>query len=396
MLVKYGQGRSAGTIEVATFRSDGSYSDRRRPDAVYFSDPLADAQRRDFTVNALFLDPVNDPTWPGHVQLPGTPDISPAPLGGSVVDFVGGRADLSRQLLRAVGDPDQRLAEDHLRALRAARLATKLDFRIDPATADAVRRHAAQLGGVSRERIGDELRLMLGLPQRADAVAFLHDLHLDAAVLMETEHSRPAHHPRASASVLAALPADASYPLSLAAWAIDRGVVTPAGPLATAAALHETLPDCWHGGPTRAVRDLCSRWRTALCLSNDERDALLNVLAWAGLVAARWDDLREAHRRRAAASRWFGPSLVLVEAMSAAGLADRTSLERVRTDADTLRTTGAGLAPDPLVSGDDLTAAGFVPGPGYRRLLEALYDAQLESRIESREQGLELARSLGV
>jgi poly(A) polymerase len=145
VLVKSGR----EVTEVATFRSEGAYSDRRRPDSVTFSNPAEDAKRRDYTVNALFLDP--------HAGGAGSVEGAVVTSHGShgrVIDFVGGLLDLERRVLRAVGDPDQRLAEDHLRALRAARLAAKLGFQIDPGTAQAIRQHASQLQGVSRERIG--------------------------------------------------------------------------------------------------------------------------------------------------------------------------------------------------------------------------------------------------
>src|SRR5690606_2867641 len=119
--------RRGVTVEVATFRSEGPYSDQRRPDSVTFSDPESDAQRRDFTINALFLDPLAG----GHQSD-----------GGQVIDFVGGQRDLQQKVVRAVGDPDQRLAEDHLRALRAVRFAARLGFRLDEPTAEAIRRHA--------------------------------------------------------------------------------------------------------------------------------------------------------------------------------------------------------------------------------------------------------------
>ena len=137
-------------IEVATFRTEHSYSDNRRPDRVEFTTADNDAARRDFTINALFKDPVRD----------------------EIIDFVGGRDDLRRRLIRAVGNPAERLAEDHLRALRAVRFAARFDFNLDPATADAIRATARSeqgqgLPGISRERIGNELRLILPHPARS-------------------------------------------------------------------------------------------------------------------------------------------------------------------------------------------------------------------------------------
>ncbi|MEC9373787.1 MAG: CCA tRNA nucleotidyltransferase, partial [Planctomycetota bacterium] len=148
------------TVEVATFREEDEYTDRRRPDRVHYSDAPNDARRRDFTINALFLDPLAEPEDGAETAGFGRVD-------GVVIDYIGGVADLKAGIVRAVGDPEKRLSEDHLRALRAVRFAARLEFLLDPDTAAAVRRHATDLEGVSRERIGHELRKMLGHPTRA-------------------------------------------------------------------------------------------------------------------------------------------------------------------------------------------------------------------------------------
>lgn len=393
VLVKYEQPEArggpsqTGTIEVATFRADGSYTDKRRPDQVHFSDPAADAQRRDFTINALFLDPIDPPDSAIHANLPGSPRLAAGPNGGTVVDFVGGLDDLPRRLLRAVGDPEKRLAEDHLRALRAVRLTAKLGISLDPATADAIRRHAAELGGVSRERIGDEIRMVMALAGRANAVRMLADLGLEPAILGQplrgAVHAGPG-------GLLALLPViGAGFPTCLAAWAIDREFEGLSG-------LWSPDPDAWQGKPSPAVLSVVGRWRASLCLSNEERDALCSTLQCAGMLADAWPRLSLAHRRRLAASPWFQPARRLLEAGQTVGLFILTTTDQITADLDGLRATPPGLGPEPLVTGDDLLAAGFKPGPGYRKLLEMLYDAQLEARIASREEGLELARSLRI
>ncbi|MFN0134265.1 MAG: CCA tRNA nucleotidyltransferase [Phycisphaerales bacterium] len=332
---------AAATVEVATFRADGPYSDRRRPDVVTFSDALADARRRDFTINALFLDPLADEPR-------------------RIIDHVGGRDDLSRRLIRAVGDPEQRLAEDHLRALRAVRLAARLSFTIDAATADAIRRHAADLKGVSRERIGDELRRMLASPTRAAAARLLQSLTLDGPVLGESAADTPIR-------VLAGLPADADYPTSLAAWAIDRGI--------------DRL------GLTQTVQ----RWRRALCLSNEERTALRAALAAHNLLkSGAWTTLPMAGQKRAAVAEGFASGLVLLAADEPAVASG------VRARLAHLEASIAGLAPAPLLVGDDLIAAGFKPGPAFKTILDRIYDAQLEGQLDSKIAALELARRLGV
>ncbi|MBL8760035.1 MAG: CCA tRNA nucleotidyltransferase [Phycisphaerae bacterium] len=329
--------------EVATFRADGVYSDKRRPDEVRFSTPQDDAARRDFTVNALFLDPA---------------DTSAGPHG-RVIDFVGGLDDLAKRVLRAVGDPDARLAEDHLRALRAVRLSAKLGFAIDAATRAAITRHARELAGVSRERIGDEVRAMMAHGSRAGAIQELTDLGLDAPALNEP-------HADVSPMLLSRLGPGASFGACLAAWAIDRGLEV---------------------GTTDALL-LISRWRGALCLSNDEKSTLSNIIQTIQVIERRWGELGVAARKRLASSGAFGDALDLVSVRNSelAG--------GVQEDVEALRRTASGLSPSPLVTGDDLISLGLTPGPSFKVLLERLYDAQLEDRIGSREGGLELAREL--
>ncbi|MBL0927136.1 MAG: CCA tRNA nucleotidyltransferase [Phycisphaerales bacterium] len=347
--------RGAGhDVEVATFRREHGYTDKRRPDAVHFTDAREDAFRRDFTINALFIDPLDESERPG----------------GRVIDFVGGRDDLAAGVVRAVGDPNQRLAEDHLRALRAARFAARLRFRIDPATAEAIRAHAAELAGVSRERIGDELRLMLAHPARAAAAASMQHLGLDAPALGQTPR------PGRPLPLLESLPGSAAFEVALAAWSIDRH------------------PD---PSPDRLRADLdglCSRLRSALTLSNAERDRLHAAIATlvrlrlpAEADAHGWHGNRVARQKRLAASHGFADACLLLRGI------DPDAEAAVRARAAELAATPGGLAPAPLVTGDALVAAGFAPGPAFGKWLENLYDLQLEGALKSPEQGISLVRA---
>lgn len=346
------------TVEVATFRSDGPYTDRRRPDVVHFSDPRSDAQRRDFTINALFLDPLAS-------ELPPVPPSPEAPLHpGHVIDYVGGLEDLTRRILRAVGNPESRLAEDHLRALRAVRLAARLGFEIDPATAAAIHRHARELLGLSRERIGEELRKMMAHPSRARAIELLQDLGLDTPVLEEPSARTP---PRLL-STLSISRSGVPYTTCLAAWALDRGL-----PLDPA-----------------QIAKLVSRWRRSLCLSNEERDGLADTLRNLATLAGPWPTLSVAQQKRAAGApgEAFSQALDILEAR------DPVAAAEFRATVASLASTPGGLAPEPWVSGDDLVAQGMAPGPRFKRLLDSVYDAQLEGRIGSPEEGLAMAREL--
>ncbi|MGP1310167.1 MAG: CCA tRNA nucleotidyltransferase, partial [Phycisphaerales bacterium] len=332
-------------VEVATFREESGYTDNRRPDEVRFSDARADAQRRDYTVNALFLDPLD--TTGGE--------------RGAVIDFVHGLADLDAKQLRAVGDPDARLAEDHLRALRAVRLAARLGFTIEPSTAEAIARHATQLAGVSRERIGDELRRMLAHPARSTAIDLLERLRLDAPTLdADTDHrARPG---------LEGLSENAPFACALAAWEIDRA--------------HPSEEGLDAGALAKAIREAPLRVRTALCLSNDERDDFVSILRLVSAISDAWGAHGVATRKRLASRPRFADALAIVAAR------DHGLAASVLADVTELAATPSGLAPEPLVTGDDLVAAGHTPGPGFKAALDAAYDAQLECRVDTTKDAL--------
>ena len=162
-------------FEVATFREDKGYQDGRRPNEVAFTNAKEDAVRRDFTVNGLFYDPVSR----------------------KVLDWVGGQKDLKKKWIRAIGDPDRRFSEDHLRLLRAVRFASNLHFKIEPKTLAAIKRHAKKIGGVSHERTRDELVKMMTGPDPAGALTLLDQTGLLKEVLPEVSRMKGVQQPRA-------------------------------------------------------------------------------------------------------------------------------------------------------------------------------------------------------
>lgn len=349
------------TIEVATFRADGPYSDRRRPDEIRFSDPETDARRRDFTINALFLDPL----------AADEAGVTGENIHGHIVDYVGGRADLKAGLVRAVGDPDRRLAEDHLRALRAVRFAARFGFSIEQETARAITRHAAELEGVSRERVGDEVRRMMRHPTRAAAAQLLQDLRLDGPTLQEGFVPTP---PRLLRGVEENWRASGGagrdvLPLALAAWAVDRHA--PAGE-----ALDQARAD-----------EIVRRWRRALCLSNPERDGLAAALTVHRALLREWTHLPTAGRKRLAASMgfWDGWAILATQHPDSGSEIHGQVVQLA---------AGPGLSPEPLLTGDELIEMGFQPGPRFKQVLDAVYDAQLEGRISTPEEARALARRL--
>ncbi len=330
------------TIEVATFREEGAYSDRRRPDDVRFSTPEHDARRRDYTVNALFLDPVAADEAVGQ-----------STIHGHVIDLVGGLDDLRAKRIRAVGDPNDRLAEDHLRALRAVRLAAKLGFEIEAGTARAIREHASELVGVSRERIGEEVRRMMGHASRAKAVAMMQSLGLDAPVLGEPAGDHPL-------ATLGALAPGASPSAALGAWAIDRSGAV---------------------GAAEAV----GAWRVRLMLSNEESRALRDALDSLAALRADWGAMPVAARKRLLATPGCDDARAMLRAI------DAVACDAIDRDANTLASDGVGIAPAPVLTGDELVGAGFKPGRGFKGLLDLVYDAQLEGRVASLDEAMALA-----
>jgi tRNA nucleotidyltransferase/poly(A) polymerase len=325
MLVRQG-GR---TIEVATFRGEGDYADGRRPGRVEFSDERTDALRRDFTINGLFMRPAT----------------------GEVIDHVGGRADLAARILRAIGDADARLEEDRLRLLRAVRFAARFGFEMDAATRDAVRRHAPELRGVSRERVGHEVRRMLAHPTRGIAVTLIESLGLAPATLLEEGCADPVR--------VRALEPDCGVVSALAAWMLDRAASLP-----------------W--------QERLARWTHAMVLSNAEVDGVRAALDARARILTEWEGLAIAGRKRLAAGPGFEHALALLRAERNA------CVESVGAAVRDLALTG--LAPTPMLDGHALQALGLKPGPAFRRILDAVYDAQLEGRV----QGVEEARILAL
>jgi hypothetical protein len=321
-------------IQVATFRTEGVYSDGRHPDSVSYSDAEHDAQRRDFTINGLFEDPLD---------------------GNRIIDYVGGRADLDAKVIRAIGDPQARLREDALRMLRAIRFAARFEFDIEADTADAIRAAAGNLRGVSRERIGQEVKWMLSHPNRALAAWELQYLGLDGAVLQEACVTVA---PRR----LGRLPDDATYPAALAAWLLDRDVETP------------------------DLIDHARGWARALLLSNADGEALSRILEIHQTLTGSWPQLGVARQKRLATRPEFDQALAVLQTSDAQAFVDVRRQVLVLAETD--------LAPPPLIDGEDLIGLGLAPGPIFKRVLDAVYDAQLEGGLGDKAEALRLAKAI--
>jgi poly(A) polymerase len=330
--------RSRGhSIEVATFRTEGVYSDGRHPDEVQFSDAEHDAQRRDFTINGLFENPLTD----------------------EIVDYVGGRADLEAKVIRAIGNAHDRLREDRLRMLRAVRFAARFAFELDADTADAIRTGAEKLQGVSRERIGQEVRRMFMDANRAVAAWEMQYLGLDQVVLME-DHSNVAP------TRVGRLPDRIAYPTVLTAWLLDR---------------HESISP-----GLAALQSVAGRWGQALVLSNAELLAVQRCLEAYVALRDNWETLGVARQKRLAAQVDFDQALAVYQTT------DRSGFINVKRRVQFL--AESELAPEPILTGRDLIAAGWSPGPHFGQILDAVYDSQLEGHISEHEQALALVQQL--
>jgi poly(A) polymerase len=346
-------------VEVATFRTDLPYHDGRRPEGVQFTTAEEDAKRRDFTINGLFLDPIEN----------------------RVIDYVGGQDDIKARRLRAIGNADERFAEDHLRLLRAVRFASRFDFEIESQTADAIRAHAHQLPRISPERIADELRRMLTAPTRAGAWRLLWDLNLLRQVFrtMNVEGDGALDPSRSIFDALVSTKRPVSFGAALAAATLDYRWQRAS----RAAEIRPWLSKPEIGKTVRAMRQ-------ALKISNEESDDLEGTLAGTAAMLAD-PPPGVAAKKRFLATPTADHARALLHALATVGLfADQiTKLDRELSDLSQTE-----FAPPPLITGDDLTAAGAQPGPAFKRALDAVYDAQLEGRVATREQSLQMAMEI--
>jgi poly(A) polymerase len=371
----------AHAVEVATFRSDIGYSDGRHPDEVRFScDPREDVARRDFTINGMLLDPVGG-------QAPGQ---TPGWASGKVLDFVGGRKDLEAGIVRAIGDPERRFDEDKLRMLRAVRFAARFEYTIEPATFAAMQKLADQIQVVSRERVRDELTRMLTDGHGNRAFLLLDETGLLKQVLPEISAMKrvaqsPEFHPEGDVFVhtlllLENLPQPC--PLTLAWGALLHDVGKPA--------TFRVAPDRirFDGHVEVGVKiaeGICRRLR----FSNDETEQIL-ALVDNHMRFGHVSRMKESTLKKFLRMPKFDEHLALHRADSLASHRNLSTYEFIQQKRAEI--PAEKMRPTPLVTGDDLIAAGHAPGPKFREILNAVEDAQLEGQLPSREAALEFMR----
>ncbi|MBP7868090.1 MAG: CCA tRNA nucleotidyltransferase [Acidobacteria bacterium] len=356
-------------FEVATFRSDDAYLDGRRPVRVSYTTPEEDAARRDFTLNGLFYDPLED----------------------RLLDFVGGAADIRARVIRAIGNPEDRFAEDHLRILRAIRFAARLDFGIDPATWSAIRNRAGTLTRISRERIRDELVKSLTRPGAGRALRLFLEAGVLAVILPEAAamagvNQPEAFHPEGDVFTHTCLMYDhAVYPLTteLALGILLHDVGKPPTYREAADRIR------FDGHPETGAR-MARRILERLKFSRAETETV-EALVREHLRFIHVKQMRPSTLKRFLRMSDFGAHLELHRLDC---LASHRDLSHHAFCAERLAELGAeALRPPPLLGGDDLIALGLTPGPRFKAILSELEDLQLEGRLTTRDEALDHVRA---
>ncbi len=339
--------KQAGQVEVATFRTEGAYSDGRHPDHVAFSTPQEDARRRDFTINGMFYDPLKE----------------------QVLDYVGGEQDLRDGVVRAIGNPSERMSEDKLRMLRAVRFTAKFEFDLHHGTATAIRDMADQIQVVSAERIAQELQKILVDRHRRRALELAHEIGLLEEILPEL---------RTLTSIgeeTIENPSDDQVTWKITLSMLDQ-LDDPSFGLAAVTLLCGIADTC-------DLRSICKR----LKLSNQDTDHI----DW--LVSHRRDLVEGARLSLAKLKRTLAhplsPELLMLMRVEQQGLKGDLS-EFVFCEEFLRRTPLEELDPPAVLTGDDLIALGLQPGKLFKELLQAVRDAQLNGEVATKQEALEM------
>ncbi len=362
MLVK----RNGHHFEIATFRNDGSYEDHRRPSSVTYSTPKEDAMRRDFTVNGLFEHPISS----------------------EIIDYIEGQSDLTNRSLRAIGDPNERFAEDALRLMRAIRFACVLDFKIEPKTCAAIRSNATKLQHISIERTRDEFNKILLSPHRARGLQLLVDTDLIKVFLPEVLdligcEQPPQWHPEGDVYehtkiMLGMLKQDASLPLVLSVLFHDIG--KPA-----------TYTYCEKEDRIRFNGHDAVGAEMARSILTRMRYPNQTIEAVEAMVANHMNFMHVRQMRTAKVKRFLARPHI--EDEMELHRVDCASSNGITENYDFLQEKAAKfqhepIIPPPLIKGADLIQLGYAPGPEFKQILTAVQTEQLEGRLVDSQQAL--------
>ncbi len=353
--------------EVATFRKDAGYEDGRRPVSVTFSSDREDAQRRDFTINGMFLDPLSD----------------------EVIDYVDGRSDLTAHIIRAIGDPALRFGEDYLRMLRAVRFASVFGFRIEPQTFEALQANAGAIVNISAERVQQELsRILCESPRPGDAVTLLDQAGLLRPILPEVADLKgveqpPQFHPEGDVFVHTMLM------LNL--------MKDPSRPLAYSVLLHDIgKPSTFRIGPDRqggtrirfdghdqAGAVMAEAVLARLRLPRRESEAIVHCVR-NHMKFMHVPDMRSSTLRKLIGAPTFPVELELHRLDCLGSHGDLSTYEFLLDEQK--RLAAEPVLPDPWITGRDLIRLGMKEGPAIGRILKLAYEQQLEGAVSSREE----------
>jgi poly(A) polymerase len=364
--------QGSNKVEVATFRHDVGYSDGRHPDqVVYARTPEEDVSRRDFTINGLLMRQET----------------------GEVLDFVGGQADLNAGLIRAIGEPERRFAEDKLRMLRAVRFAARFGYRIEPRTFKAIRQHAHEIHAVSAERIHEELSKLLTEGAARRGFELLDETGLLQQVLPEVSAMKrvpqpPEFHPEGDVWIhtllmLEGLPAGSSRTL---AWGVLLHDVGKPPTYRPASVTGDRIRfDSHVDVGVRIAGEIGKR----LKFSNDETEQVQALVA-NHMKFKDASQMRKPTLKRFVRQPHFDEHLELhrLDCQSSHGRLDAYFMVRdflAKTPLDQVR-------PTRLLTGDDLNEMGYPPGPRYQEILAALEDAQLEGSLSTRDEAIAFVR----
>ena len=357
--------REEGNVEVATFRSDGLYADGRHPVQVeYAKSAEEDVQRRDFTINGLLYDPMED----------------------KVIDYVGGQADIRGRRIRTIGDPYKRFSEDRLRMLRAVRFAARFNFELDSAAADAIRERASEIRMVSAERIRDEILKILTEGRARRGFELLDESGLLAQVppevkAMQGVQQPPEFHPEGDVWVHTLL--------------MLEGLRAPSRTLALGVLLHDVGKP-----PTFTVRErirfdnhvevgakMAEEIAHRLRLATREKERVAELVRH-HLRFKDFPRMRRSTQLRFLRMEGFAEHLELHRLDCLASHGDLTTFEMARRMLE--QTPAEVIKPTPLLRGGDLIERGYTPGPAFKQILQTVEDAQLEGRIQTREDAMRL------
>lgn len=319
-------------FEVATFRRDGLYHDGRRPEKVNFSNEKEDAIRRDFTINGLF--------WNMNTS--------------QIIDYVGGQKSLAKREIKTIGSPQTRFAEDYLRLMRAIRFACQLNFSIDNNTLAAIREMASRIRNISKERIRDELLKMLLSPDPAGAIETLKQTGLLREILPEIENSE--------------------YALSDTIDLLRKGAIF--------SSLEFSLATLLNGLTQKQLMTICKRLR----LSHKSTDRVVAIVVQQKRFA-EVQSMRIAALKRFLRHQFFGDILALHHLQCVVG---KRNFDTYHYCLNALNEFSTKLTPPPLITGNDLIAQGFKPGPIFKKILDVVEERQLEGEVKNTQEALSL------